>query len=113
TLRTSDSGERNPASAVAAPRAAATSERPARSLVCRISFICRCPWHILQPNPRERKPAGAMRELFDEAAGQSPIDPQELVRRQTRVPLRKRFYTNAGVGEADGGFSVTLDGRAI
>ena len=54
-----------------------------------------------------------MRELFDEAAGQSPFDPQEAVRRQSRVPLRKRFYTSTGVAEADGGFSVTLDGRPI
>ncbi len=54
-----------------------------------------------------------MRELFDEVAGQSPLDPQEAVRRQTRAPLRKRFYESAGVAETDGGFSVTLDGRPI
>ncbi|KWV60790.1 ATPase [Bradyrhizobium macuxiense] len=54
-----------------------------------------------------------MRELFDEVAGQSPIDPQEAVRRHIRAPQRKRFYTSAGVAEADGGFSVTLDGRSI
>ncbi|VIO75909.1 ATP12 family chaperone protein [Bradyrhizobium ivorense] len=54
-----------------------------------------------------------MRELFDEAAGQSPLDPQEAVRRHTRTPQRKRFYTSAGVAEADGGFSVTLDGKPI
>jgi hypothetical protein len=54
-----------------------------------------------------------MRELFDEVAGKSPLDPQEAVRRSTRGPLRKRFYTNAGVGDADNGFSVTLDGRPI
>jgi chaperone required for assembly of F1-ATPase len=54
-----------------------------------------------------------MRELFDEVAGQSPLDPQEAVRRATRTPQRKRFYTSAGVGETDGGFSVTLDGKSI
>ncbi|MFB9263344.1 ATP12 family chaperone protein [Bradyrhizobium erythrophlei] len=54
-----------------------------------------------------------MRELFDEVAGQSQLDPQEAVRRQTRAPLRKRFYAGAGVADADGGFSVTLDGRPI
>ncbi|QOZ26550.1 ATP12 family chaperone protein [Bradyrhizobium sp. CCBAU 51753] len=54
-----------------------------------------------------------MRELFDEAAGQSPLDPQEAVRRHIRTPQRKRFYTSAGVAEADGGFSVTLDGKPI
>jgi chaperone required for assembly of F1-ATPase len=54
-----------------------------------------------------------MRELFDQVAGQSPLDPQELVRRATRTPQRKRFYANAAVSEADGGFSVTLDGKPI
>src|SRR5260221_14611989 len=54
-----------------------------------------------------------MRELFDEVAGKSPLDPQEAVRRTTLVPQRKRFYTSAGVAEADGGFAVTLDGKPI
>ena len=54
-----------------------------------------------------------MRELFDEVAGQSPIDPGELVKRATRTPLRKRFYSSVGIGEADGGLTVTLDGRPI
>jgi len=54
-----------------------------------------------------------MRELFDEVAGQSPLDPQEAVRRATRVPQRKRFYAGTGVAEAEGGFSVTLDGKPI
>lgn len=54
-----------------------------------------------------------MRELFDEVAGQSPLDPQEAVRRAIRTPQRKRFYAGAGVAEADGGFSITLDGKPI
>ncbi len=54
-----------------------------------------------------------MRELFDEVAGQSPLDPQEAVRRASRAPLRKRFYTEVGIGEADGGFAITLDGKPI
>ena len=54
-----------------------------------------------------------MRELFDEMAGQSPLDPQEAVRRAMRTPRRKRFYASAGVAEADGGFAVTLDGKPI
>jgi chaperone required for assembly of F1-ATPase len=54
-----------------------------------------------------------MRELFDEVHGHSPLDPQEAVRRDTRAPKRKRFYTAAGVTEAEGGFAVTLDGRPI
>jgi chaperone required for assembly of F1-ATPase len=54
-----------------------------------------------------------MRELFDEVAGKSPLDPQEAVRRTTRRPQRKRFYASADVGEADGGFSIMLDGKPI
>jgi chaperone required for assembly of F1-ATPase len=54
-----------------------------------------------------------MRELFDEVAGQSPLDPQEAVRRAMRAPQRKRFYATADVAEAGGGFAVTLDGRPI
>ena len=54
-----------------------------------------------------------MRELFDEVAGQSPLDPGEAVRRATRVPRRKRFYTTAGIADMDGGFAVTLDGKPI
>ncbi|MEZ5822987.1 MAG: ATP12 family protein [Xanthobacteraceae bacterium] len=54
-----------------------------------------------------------MRELFEEVAGQSPLDPGEAVRRASRTPQRKRFYKEAGVTEADGGFCVTLDGRPI
>jgi chaperone required for assembly of F1-ATPase len=54
-----------------------------------------------------------MRELFDEVAGQSPLDPGEAVRRATRVPRRKRFYTSAGIAETEGGFAVTLDGKPI
>ena len=54
-----------------------------------------------------------MRELFDEVAGKSPLDPQEAVRRATRIPLRKRFYASAGVAETEGGFSITLDGKPI
>ena len=54
-----------------------------------------------------------MRELFDEVAGQSPLDPMESARRSARGPQRKRFYANAGIGEADGGHTVTLDGKPI
>ena len=54
-----------------------------------------------------------MRELFDDVAGQSPLDPQEAARQASRSPLRKRFYTEVGVGEVDDGFAVTLDGKPI
>ncbi|MGH8172943.1 MAG: ATP12 family protein, partial [Rhodanobacteraceae bacterium] len=29
------------------------------------------------------------------------------------MPRRKRFYTQAGVAETEGGFAVTLDGKPI
>jgi chaperone required for assembly of F1-ATPase len=54
-----------------------------------------------------------MRELFDEVAGQSALDPQEAVRRTTRTPQRKRFYKEAGVTETDGGFGIALDGKSV
>ncbi len=54
-----------------------------------------------------------MRELFDEVAGQSPLDPQESARAGMRAPQRKRFYQDAGVKEAEGGFAVTLDDKPI
>src|SRR5215210_2519970 len=54
-----------------------------------------------------------MRELFEEASGLSPLDPQELVRRAVRAPRRKRFYAKAGAVETSGGFAVTLDDKPI
>jgi chaperone required for assembly of F1-ATPase len=54
-----------------------------------------------------------MRELFDEAAGKSPLDPEEAVRRTMRTARRKRFYARAGVTETTGGFAITLDDKPI
>jgi chaperone required for assembly of F1-ATPase len=54
-----------------------------------------------------------MRELFDEASGKSPLDPEELVRRAMRVPRRKRFYGHAGVVKTPDGFAITLDDKPI
>ena len=54
-----------------------------------------------------------MRELFDEVAGKSPLDPEEAVRRTTRGPLRKRFYAKAGVVQSPDGFAITLDGKPV
>src|SRR5581483_3287885 len=54
-----------------------------------------------------------MRELFEEAASQPPPDPRESARASARTPLRRRFYKEAGVAEADGGFAITLDGKPI
>jgi chaperone required for assembly of F1-ATPase len=54
-----------------------------------------------------------MRELFDEVAGRSPLDPEEAVRRTTRGPQRKRFYKQAGIAETPEGFAITLDGKQV
>jgi chaperone required for assembly of F1-ATPase len=54
-----------------------------------------------------------MRELFDEVAGKSPLDPEEAVRRTTRGPRRKRFYTAVGVTDAADGFAITLDDKPV
>jgi chaperone required for assembly of F1-ATPase len=54
-----------------------------------------------------------MRELFDEVAGQSPLDPEEAVRRTMRRPRRKRFYAQAGIAEVPKGFGITLDGKPV
>jgi chaperone required for assembly of F1-ATPase len=54
-----------------------------------------------------------MRELFDEVAGNSPLDPEEAVRRTTRGPRRKRFYTKADVVESPDGFAIALDGKPV
>jgi len=54
-----------------------------------------------------------MRELFDEVAGQSPLDPEEAVRRTTRGPQRKRFYAQADVAETPDGLAITLDGKPV
>jgi chaperone required for assembly of F1-ATPase len=54
-----------------------------------------------------------MRDLFDEVAGKSPLDPLESARRSARAPQRKRFYTSADVSEVDGGYAIMLDGKPI
>jgi chaperone required for assembly of F1-ATPase len=54
-----------------------------------------------------------MRELFDEVAGQSGLDPEEAVRRSTRGPQRKRFYQQADIAETADGFAIQLDGKQV
>jgi len=54
-----------------------------------------------------------MRELFEEVAGKSPLDPNEAVRRTSRAQLPKRFYIDAGVAEIAEGYAVQLDGRPV
>jgi chaperone required for assembly of F1-ATPase len=54
-----------------------------------------------------------MRELFEQAAGKSPLDPEEAVRRTTRAPRRKRVYSKVGIAEAPNGWAITLDDKPI
>jgi len=54
-----------------------------------------------------------MRELFDQVAGHSALDPEEMVRRSTRGPQLKRFYKDAGVAETEDGFAILLDGKQV
>ncbi len=53
-----------------------------------------------------------MRDLMaDLEEGQD--DPLARARAAQRAPLPKRFYKEVSVGEADGGFTVLLDGRPV
>ncbi|MBY0382108.1 MAG: ATPase [Xanthobacteraceae bacterium] len=54
-----------------------------------------------------------MRELFDDVAGKSPLDPMEASRKSSRGPERKRFYKAVDVAETPDGFAVRLDGKLI
>jgi len=55
-----------------------------------------------------------MRDIFSEIFDNQPLDPTEAARRAVRPRLRKRFYSQAGVGaETDAGFPVLLDGKPV
>ena len=55
-----------------------------------------------------------MREIFDDIYDNQAADPMEAARRAMRPPLRKRFYTQAAVGEGvEEGFPVTLDAKPV
>jgi chaperone required for assembly of F1-ATPase len=55
-----------------------------------------------------------MREIFTEVFENQPLDPRESARRGARTKLRKRFYSQAHVGEAKGGtFPLLLDGKPV
>src|SRR3979490_3086863 len=66
-----------------------------------------------RPRSFKQKSENRMRELFDEVAGHSPLDPEEAARPATRGPRRKRFYARAGVAETPQGFGITLDGKPV
>jgi chaperone required for assembly of F1-ATPase len=54
-----------------------------------------------------------MRELFEQASETSPLGPEEAVRRASRTPQRKRFYTKPAMAETAAGFVITLDDKPI
>jgi chaperone required for assembly of F1-ATPase len=54
-----------------------------------------------------------MRELFEQASETSPLDPEEAVRRASRTPQRKRFYTKPAMAETAASFVITLDDKPI
>ena len=53
-----------------------------------------------------------MRDILDDLFGNQPLDPTEAARRSMRPQLRKRFYSQATVGEG-APFPVLLDGRPV
>jgi chaperone required for assembly of F1-ATPase len=54
-----------------------------------------------------------MRDIFDDIYKHSPLDPEESVRRNMRVDLRKRFYEKTSVGGTEGAFGILLDGKPV
>jgi chaperone required for assembly of F1-ATPase len=54
-----------------------------------------------------------MRDIFDDIYKHNPLDPEESVRRSTRVDVRKRFYEETSVDESEGAFRVLLDGKPV
>src|SRR5258708_29287911 len=54
-----------------------------------------------------------MRDLFEDIFKNAPLDPTQAARSAVRPLLRRRFYQQADVGEADGEFRIVLDGRPV
>ena len=54
-----------------------------------------------------------LRDIFTDLFANERPDPVEAARRAMRAPLPRRFYQQAGVDEAEGGFRVVLDGRPV
>ena len=55
-----------------------------------------------------------MRDILSDLEQGSQLsdpDPVRRAQKQMLKPLPKRFYSEAGVSEAEGGFAVTLDGK--
>jgi len=54
-----------------------------------------------------------LRDIFTDLFATEPVDPTEAARRAVRPPLPRRFYRQAGIEEAEGGFRIVLDGRPV
>jgi chaperone required for assembly of F1-ATPase len=54
-----------------------------------------------------------LRDIFTDLFANERPDPVEAARRAMRPSLPRRFYQQAGVDEAEGGFRVVLDGRPV
>jgi chaperone required for assembly of F1-ATPase len=54
-----------------------------------------------------------MREILSDIFENQPLDPREAARRGGRPALRKRFYSQAHVGEGEGGYALLLDGKPV
>jgi chaperone required for assembly of F1-ATPase len=52
-----------------------------------------------------------IRDLLDDLASGAAPNPMEAARQAMRLPLPKRFYKEASVGERDGQFVLLLDGK--
>jgi chaperone required for assembly of F1-ATPase len=54
-----------------------------------------------------------MSDIFQDIFEREPVDPTEASQRNMRPILRKRFYEHVGIAEGEGGYGLTLDGRAV
>ena len=54
-----------------------------------------------------------MREIFDNIFSQPPLDPVKAARSAMRPRLRRRFYKEVQLAEAEGGFALAFDGRPV
>src|SRR5690606_37342143 len=65
---------------------------------------------------RGERGGGVMGDIlnkFDAAPEHGGSDPVRRIQQQLKPQLPKRFYKEAAVVEADGGFTVQLDGKPI
>ena len=54
-----------------------------------------------------------MRDLFEDAFANEPLDPTQAARRAMQPQLRRRFYQRVELEHSQGEFRVVLDGRPV